>query len=207
MCGLISPGNWWAAPWGDRVSLAQAPISDNTDLSPNNPCLRSLKNLIRYHCWSLHCAFPFHLSSSLLTLQSSYLYILPACVHAFYGYLHICYAVLSRFSRVRLLATPWTVVHQAPLSLELSRQENWKGLPFPSPGDFPNPGISPESLMSPVLAGGFFTTCATWEVPKYEVNGFESILFSFLPPLLLFLIFTYLAALGLSVTGDLHLHI
>ena len=80
-------------------------------------------------------------------------------------------------------------------------------MPFPSPGDFPNPGISPESLRSPVLAGGFFTTRATWEVPKYEVNGFESILFSFLPPLLLFLIFTYLAALGLSITGDLHLHI
>ena len=44
-----------------------------------------------------------------------------------------------------------------------SRQEYWSGLPFPSPGDLPDPGIKPASLMSPVLAGGFFTTSATWE--------------------------------------------
>ena len=44
-----------------------------------------------------------------------------------------------------LTATLWTVVHQAPLSMGFSRQENWSGLPFPSPGDFPNPGIEPGS--------------------------------------------------------------
>ena len=44
------------------------------------------------------------------------------------------------------LANPWTVAHQAPLSMELSRQEYWSGLPFPSPGDLPNPGIEPGSL-------------------------------------------------------------
>ena len=43
------------------------------------------------------------------------------------------------------LATPWTVAHQAPLSMGLSRQEYWSGLPFPSPGGLPNPGIEPES--------------------------------------------------------------
>ena len=43
------------------------------------------------------------------------------------------------------LATPWTVAHQAPLSIGVSRQENWGGLPFPSPGDLPNPGIEPGS--------------------------------------------------------------
>ena len=41
--------------------------------------------------------------------------------------------------------TPWTVAHQAPLSMEFSRQENWSGLPFPSPGDLPDPGIEPAS--------------------------------------------------------------
>ena len=41
-------------------------------------------------------------------------------------------------------ATPWTVTFQAPLSMEVSRQEYWDGLPFPSPGDLPNPGIEPE---------------------------------------------------------------
>ena len=48
-------------------------------------------------------------------------------------------------SRVRLFATPWTVAHQAPLSMGFSRQEYWSRLPFPSPGDLPNPGIEPRS--------------------------------------------------------------
>ena len=51
-------------------------------------------------------------------------------------------------SRVRLFATPWTEAYQAPLSMGLSRQEYWRGVPFPSPGDLPDPGIEPGS---PVL--------------------------------------------------------
>ena len=61
--------------------------------------------------------------------------------------------------------TPWTVAHQAPLSMKFSRQEYWNGLPFPSPGDLLDPGIKPVSLASPALAGGFFTTAATWTTP------------------------------------------
>ena len=71
--------------------------------------------------------------------------------------------MLSRFSRVRFFAALWTVVHQAPLSMGFSRQEYWGGWPFPPPGDLPNPGIEPASLMSPALAGRFFTPSATWE--------------------------------------------
>ena len=48
-------------------------------------------------------------------------------------------------SRVRLFATPWTVAYQAPLSMGFSRQQSWSGLPFPSPGDLPDPGIEPRS--------------------------------------------------------------
>ena len=48
--------------------------------------------------------------------------------------------------------------------MEFSRQECWSGLPFPTPGNLPNPGIEPTSLMSPGLAGRFFTTSPTWEV-------------------------------------------
>ena len=54
---------------------------------------------------------------------------------------------MKSFSRVRLSATPWTVAYQAPSSIGFSRQEYWSGLPFPSPGDLPDPGIelgSPE---------------------------------------------------------------
>ena len=54
--------------------------------------------------------------------------------------------------------TPWTVPCQAPLSMEFSRQEYWSRLPFPPPGDLPDPGIEPMSPLSPAMAGGFFTT-------------------------------------------------
>ena len=56
-----------------------------------------------------------------------------------------------------LFATPWTVAHQAPLSMVFLRQEYWSGLPRPPPGDLPDQGIEPESLMSPTLAGRLFT--------------------------------------------------
>ena len=56
--------------------------------------------------------------------------------------------------------TLWTVAHQAPLPMEFSRQEYWSGLPIPPPGDLPNPGIEPVSLMSPSLADRLFTTSA-----------------------------------------------
>ena len=53
--------------------------------------------------------------------------------------------MVKLLSRVRLFATPWTAAHQAPQSMGFSRQEYWSGLPFPSPGDLPNPGIEPGS--------------------------------------------------------------
>ena len=61
-------------------------------------------------------------------------------------------------SHVQLFATPWTVAHWAPLSMEFSGQEYWNGLPFPTPGDLPYLGIQPMFLASPAFAGGFFTT-------------------------------------------------
>ena len=66
-------------------------------------------------------------------------------------------------------AAPWTIAHQAHLCIEFYWQECWSGLPCPSPGDLPNPGIKPTSLMSPALAGGLFTTSATWEA-LYQVS-------------------------------------
>ena len=64
---------------------------------------------------------------------------------------------------VWLFVTPWTVAHQAPLSMGLSQQEYLSGLPFLAPGDPPDPGIEP---MSPALAGGFFTTAPPGK-PKF----------------------------------------
>ena len=65
--------------------------------------------------------------------------------------------MLSCFSPVQLFSPS-----QAPLSMGFSRKEYWNGLPCPPPGDLPNPRMDLESLMSPALADGVFTTSATW---------------------------------------------
>ena len=70
----------------------------------------------------------------------------PACVCA------------QSLSCVWFFGTPWTEACQAPMSMELPQQEYWNGVPFPSPGDFHDPGIEPKTLVSPALAGRFFTT-------------------------------------------------
>ena len=62
---------------------------------------------------------------------------------------------VKSLSRVRLFATPWTVAYQAPPSMGFSRQEYWSGLPFPSPGDLPDPGIK---LWSPALQADDLTS-------------------------------------------------
>ena len=82
--------------------------------------------------------------------------------------------VVKSLSHVQLFAPPRTVARQAPMTIVFSKQEYWNGLPFPSPGDLPDPGIEP---VSPALAGWFFTTeppgkpkHSLWESAKGEVN-------------------------------------
>ena len=71
----------------------------------------------------------------------------------------VCVCVNAQLpSHVQFFATPWTVACQTPLSVVFSRQEYWRGLLFPPPGNLPNPGIKPVSPAAPALAGGFFTT-------------------------------------------------
>ena len=90
-----------------------------------------------------------HSTSNNLFLLSFKLYF--AFVLAKYLYINIFIALslkvkVKSLSCVLLFATPWTVAHQVPLSMEYPRQEYWSWLPFPSPGNFPNPGIKPWSL-------------------------------------------------------------
>ena len=71
-------------------------------------------------------------------------------------------------SCVRLFVTPWTVAHQAPLSMEFSRQEYWSGKQFPSPGDLPDSGIKPRS---PALqAGSLLTVMREAQIGKEKVK-------------------------------------
>ena len=76
----------------------------------------------------------------------------------------MCVCVCARDKSLQsclTLCDPWTVACQAPLFMGFSRQEYWSGLPFTSPEDLPDPGIKLVSLVSPALAGRFFTTSVT----------------------------------------------
>ena len=80
----------------------------------------------------------------------------PSCKHSrtnHFGAIPVC-----MLSHLQLFTTPWTIAHQAALSLKFSRQEYWSGLPFPTPRDLPDPGIKPTSPTSPALAVISFTT-------------------------------------------------
>ena len=81
---------------------------------------------------------------------------------------------LSCFSCGQLITILWTIARQAPLLMGFSRKEYWSELPCPPPGDLPDPGIKPTSLKPPALAGGFFTTSATWETPYLIRVGLKS---------------------------------
>ena len=81
--------------------------------------------------------FLFYCFSNLFYFCPNLYYYLPS---ANFGLVWV-----KSFSRVRLFVTPWTVAHQAPQSMEFSRQEYWSELPFPPPGDLANPGIKPGS--------------------------------------------------------------
>ena len=73
----------------------------------------------------------------------------------------VCMCMLSHFNCVQVFATPWTVVHEVPLSMGFSRQEYGVGVSFP-PEDLPVPETELMSLMSPALAGGFLTSSTTF---------------------------------------------
>ena len=88
---------------------------------------------------------------------------------------------VKSLSLVQLLATPWTVAYKAPLSMGLSKQEYWSGLPFPSPGDLPNPGIKPGSpaLQTDALPSEPLHLLFTWgqtmlKVMKIMVTSFKN---------------------------------
>ena len=96
----------------------------------------------------------------------------------------LCWAVLSRFSPVQLFLILWTC--QAPLSMGLSRQEYWSGLPCPPPGDLPGPGTEPTS---PALAGRFFSTSDPLGTPWSLHLSWSDIVFFFRMEVVIFFFF------------------
>ena len=102
---------------------------------------------------------PQHIANAQAPLDQSTLFVrlpplLPPTSHVFEDtWLTSCCCLVDNLQPT--LMTPWTIAGQAPLSMGFSRQEYWGGLPFPSPGDLPDPGIEP---MCPALAGRLFTS-------------------------------------------------
>ena len=103
----------------------------------------------------------FHANRDYIFIFKSSGHFLISYIDCHWWVLNVC--VLSRFSLAQHFATLWTVAHQAPLSMGLSRQEYWSGLLWPPPGDLSNPRTEPLSLMSSISLGGFFASTATWE--------------------------------------------
>ena len=85
------------------------------------------------------------------------------------------YSCVCVLSCVQLFLNPWTVAHQAPLSVDFSRQECRSGFPFPTLGYLPDQRIEPLSLSSLTLAGRFFTTSTTLESPTYYMGNAKNV--------------------------------
>ena len=115
------------------------------------------KFVSQYFCLYLVCNLPLIHSVALLSYNFAFI-LIQIGVWGRNKYLCSRHHVLSCSVVSNSFATPWTVALQAPLSMGFSRQENWSGLPFPSPGDLPDSGIKPESPVAPALAGRFFST-------------------------------------------------
>ena len=146
-----------------------------------HPCFCTWQNCVLFHGWVLFFVYMYHFFfiHSSVNGHSGCFHILDmASCPAFqatlfektvFSSLHIlvsfvvycCFCLVTRFvcvySVVSNSATPWNMTCQTPLPVEFFRQEYWSGLPYPSPGHLPNPGIEPEFLASPVVTGRFFT--------------------------------------------------
>ena len=113
--------------------------------------LHGQRNLVGYSSWG---------RKELVTTEDWHYHTLSSGLRALHGFdqVHLAttfwhrqYCLVKLLSRVWPFATPWTVAHQAPLSMGFSRQEYRSGLPFPSPGDLSDPGIEPMSPAAPTL--------------------------------------------------------
>ena len=101
-------------------------------------------------------------------------------VHLKYNTVHQLCVCAQSLTRVWLFATPWTVAHQAPLSLGFFRQEYWRGLPFPPQGDLPDPGIKSEFPVSPALkADSLLLSHQESPIAQFFKNQWKNLLFYF----------------------------
>ena len=147
----VSKGSTWPNGWR-QTQKESLSWTKNTPLSK---------------CWNFTYRSVIFPDSRYTILKHLFLIISPSCLYGIWFSLSakhpnpsVC-CVPSHLNHVQPFATPWTVAHQAPLSMGFFPKEYWSGLSCPPSGELPNPGIQHASLMSPELAGEFFTTSTT----------------------------------------------
>ena len=147
---------------------------DNISLTPTHPLLPS--SGCNSHTLNTLPRSLWRLSWSWLRISRSS--PLPFILRTLVSYFCLIWCACSVVSNS---VTAWIVVHQVPPSVEFSRKEYCSELPFPPPEDLPDPVIEPTSLESLALAGGLFTTGATWEATYKHISDlwFLSVLLKF----------------------------
>ena len=140
--------------WGDLSTTGPGKATSTSAqlLASINPPKGSVQGMQYQPHWCFLSSRPLSLPvGSGPHLRASSTLILHTCINIYYiCYLsvHVCAQLLRH---VRRFAAPWTVARQAPVPVGFSRQEYWSGLPSPPPGDLPNPGIEPTSVVPPAL--------------------------------------------------------
>ena len=140
---------------GEKVYLIE--INSEHSVSLNSKACPQQKLRLRLNHGTIECFSSLHVRGTSALQQGLQVKHLQAS----YSKESLKVKVKS-LSRVRLLVTPWTVAHQAPLSMGFSRQEYWSGLPFHSPGDLSDPGIEP---WSPALQANALTSEPSGKTP------------------------------------------
>ena len=142
--------------------------------------VRATFALICLHIW-LSVIFPSHSEWHIIDRWPRFQ------VRCFLRQLTAAVNIFHCLSRVQLFVTPWTVAYQAPPSMGFSRQEYWSGVPFPSPGDLPNPGIEPgspafqaDALTSEPPGKPRFTVTLPYSFPLYCVKSYPNWFFKML---------------------------
>ena len=137
---VVPPGHCWPWPWTSQVGQLQRYLdgADSTGYYDKEEEEENYKDMDN--------DFIFHGTCLLFKVSSSHICHLPRSSPWLWEARSCCCSVAQ--SCQTLFSTPWTVAYQAPLSMGFAKQEYWSELPFPSPGDLPNPGINPMSAAS-----------------------------------------------------------
>ena len=165
-CVFLPTSHRWSL-WFS-ASLFQQKLAPLIDTAVHRPLSVSLPSWTSLECRERSSAIKWSFQILVYQLESRKGWFLLLSSLVEFGFSKWASRVCVSLSRVRLFATPWTVAHQAPLSMGFPRSENWSGLPFPSPGGLPKPGIEPRS---PALQADSLLSEPSEKLPRGREEG------------------------------------